>query len=279
MSMSVGSTGGAAKLLAALRNGKVRDAASAEKASGLSRAAVTDALRRMKDAGLVTYEKLHLRAIDWSTVRAVEEKHAAKPAPAQALAPVRAAPPPAAVVTQPEPRAEPRLGKRLVDCDVLSQALLDIREPRTLAGVERVEIALLGSIPIPTQFVEGLRALAEAVDGNAPAPLPAAVPAPSASPPPVKAAPVKAAPVTAHAPAAAAKVARVQAPAPAPKPASKGYRVEDGLGNELAVEDSLARAVVRWRKRDAVRIVDVATRAVLRVKEESSISGSDDEEE
>lgn len=70
------------RLLEGVRTGKVRSLDDGVKVSDLSRIAVADALRRLKEQGLVTYEKKHQRAIEWSTLKAVGG--ATKPTPAKA---------------------------------------------------------------------------------------------------------------------------------------------------------------------------------------------------
>jgi len=70
MGADVGTTGKAAILLEAIREGRVKDRETAERVSGLEGTALPSALKRMASAGLITYEKLHARAIDWSTLQA-----------------------------------------------------------------------------------------------------------------------------------------------------------------------------------------------------------------
>jgi hypothetical protein len=64
------------KVLAAIRAGKATNIESLAEAMGVDRRAATDALTRLRVGGFVTYEKLHLRAIDWTTVAVVGEKRA-----------------------------------------------------------------------------------------------------------------------------------------------------------------------------------------------------------
>lgn len=156
MSMSVGTTGGTKLLLDAIRVGKVKSREDAERMSGLAGRAVSCALQRLLDAGLITYEKPHPRAIDYESIRPTSGSAPTKMAPAR------------------KPRTKAAKAEPVVETPAPAPALTAPTATGSLVGARAViyddsEIAKLeGRVVAAEENAKFLRALIEDIRAQKP---------------------------------------------------------------------------------------------------------------
>lgn len=189
------------RALDAIRAGKATSTEAFAKALKTDNKGISNIIASLRRDGLITFEKIHPRKIDYATMRVVDAEPSTAPTPApKAIEPT---------VPQAAPTAAGGpLGKRLVDCDQLFRAMEIVS-----LGLRDLDQVLKNAVSIPVQFVEGLRALAAAVDGE-----PVAAAAPTA-------------PKAPKAPKASAQRAR-RKPKPAPPPVEDDEDLEDDVSEE-----------------------------------------------